>query len=297
LAGVRSDRPAAHQHVAERIFAVGGLMIVLTGLVRMDLAQVGYTGRLESLPHPGPPSAAVGEALNIILFFLLGLLLLSQGQLSILRANWSWQRIEVAPDLAPAWAVLSVLFLGGVVILASLLPTSYSLGLLATLGYVVQWVLVLLSILALILLTLLYLLFALLARLLGMAEPARPTLQPPEITSPLLVPTGGGPLWIEVLRSVVFWTIFFAVIGYSVYHFLKQRQDLVGMLVRLPGVGWLVVVWQWLRWRLGHWQAQRRQARKPAPRGAVTAGRPAWRFIRLGRLSPRELVLYFCNTA
>jgi hypothetical protein len=298
LAGLPGNRPAAQQQVAGRIFTVGGLMIALTGLVHLDLGLLARSTVPSVWGEPGEGIAA----LNIVLFFLLGLLLLSQGQLSILRASWNWQRIEIAPDLVPRWAVLSVLFLVGIVVLASLLPTSYSVGLLATLGYLVQLVLGLLSLLAVFLLSLLFSLLGLLLRLLGIGETTWPALRQPTLGPPALLNSTGGPLWIEVLQSLVFWSVFLAVIGYSVYYFLKQRQDLATALVRLPVVSWLVMAWRHLRARLiapllARWRTQLATTvaglRRPRVTTGSGSGRPAWRFFRLGSLSPRERVLYF----
>ena len=61
-------------------------------------------------------------------------------QFALLRAQWGWERIAVAPQMAWRWAGYALVMLLGVAALVSVLPTRYSVGLLTALAYVLTWI-------------------------------------------------------------------------------------------------------------------------------------------------------------
>jgi len=121
--GIIEHRPEVRRSLANLILAIGGGMIVLAALMRLDW---------EALRVNSPPPAA--GVLNILIYFLLALTLLSLTQFSILRVHWILNKVPVEHNLATRWLVYAMSFLVIMAALAFVLPTQYSLGLLGVLG-------------------------------------------------------------------------------------------------------------------------------------------------------------------
>lgn len=278
-----SDRPGARQRLAERFFLVGGLMIFMIALLRLDLGALDL-----NLPIV---RTGVGW---LVVYLLLGLALLGLSNFAVLRARWGWDRVPLARNLAGQWALYTLLFVAGVTVAAVLLPTSYSVGLLEILGYIIlliveamRFVLVLVAIPILF-----FILFVLSLLGVGQSDINLPELE----FAPPPMPGGGELSWLALLRSVLFWVVILGVVFFAFRHYLRQRQDLLARLRRLPGVAQVLAVWHWLHGRLtsanrrlrAAWQASRQRAR-PTGRAPVAP----WRFTNPGRLSARERVLFF----
>ena len=84
-----SDRPGARQRLAERFFLVGGLMIFMIALLRLDLGALDL-----NLPIV---RTGVGW---LVVYLLLGLALLGLSNFAVLRARWGWDRVPLARNLA-----------------------------------------------------------------------------------------------------------------------------------------------------------------------------------------------------
>lgn len=262
--------------------------MVLWGGVAMLLASVAI--------HLFVASAKV-LAVPILIYFVLGIALLSQARFSVTHAGWRAQNIDVQPGIARRWLVWAVLFLLGVALVALMLPTYYSMGplkaLLAFLGMVY-------AALSFIVTLILFLLTLPLALLFPRVEtPTPPQLQP----SPFGAPEAGGgsasPPWLEVLASIVFWLVVLAIVGYALVRFLRDR---VGLGAEGEGeertwwgrfLAWLRALWRAWRQEVEGRLAGRRVVRED--RRPITA-RLA-RFFFPGRLPPREQLRYFYLSA
>lgn len=279
-----SDRPGARQRLAERIFLIGGLMIFMIALLRLDLGALDL-----NLPVV---RTGVGW---LVVYLLLGLALLGLSNFAVLRASWGWDRVPLGRNLAGQWALYTLLFVGLVAVIAVLLPTSYAVGLLELLGYIVLLVAEVMRFLLVLLAIPIMLLILAVLSLLGVGQ-SNITLPELEFAPP--PPPGGGELsWLAFLRSVLFWVVIVGVIVFAFRHYLRQRQDLVARIKRLPGIAQLLAAWQWLWERMARanrklqtaWQ-NRRQRGHPTAKPAATV---PWRFVNPGRLSARERVLFF----
>lgn len=279
-----SDRPGARQRLAERFFLVGGLMIFMIALLRLDLGALDL-----NLPIV---RTGVGW---LVVYLLLGLALLGLSNFAVLRARWGWDRVPLARNLAGQWALYTLLFVAGVALVAVLLPTSYSVGLLEALGYIILTIAEVLRYLLLLVAIPIMLFILFVMSLLGFGQ-SNVTLPELEFTPPPL-PGGGELSWLALLRSVLFWVVMIGVIVFAFRHYLRQRQDLLARLRRLPGVKQVLAAWQWLRGRMSSanrrlraaWQAGRQRSRPGTP----TSPAAPWRFTNPGRLSARERVLFF----
>ncbi len=280
------DRHAALGRIVESFFWGGAVLLACSGLARLGLAQVFDFHR--------PP--LVGIMVNALIYFLLGLTLISQAHFSIMRTDWQLQRIEVSPSLTPRWALLSLGFISLVVILSFFLPTGYSAGLPQFILTVVQWGLYLITYVFFLLISpLLFFLACLVDLLFGDMRPDLSPVPPKLQPVPPAPPGSGFSLW-EAVRMVLFWAILLVVVGYSFYVFLRDRRQWLSGLYRFDFLK------NWIEWWVRFW----RKAKEAAGRaggalsrhlgGIAFLGKSVelpWRFLSLSSLGPQELVRYF----
>ncbi len=262
--------------------------MVLWGGVAMLLAAVAI--------HLFAASAKV-LAIPILIYFALGIALLSQARFSVTHAGWKAQSIDVQPGIARRWLVWAALFLVGVALVALTLPTYYSMGplraLLAFLGIVYAVFSFMVSLILFLLTWPLSLLFP------RTETPTPPQLQPLPFGAPEVGAGSASPPWLEVLASIVFWLVMLAIVGYALVRFLRDRVGL-GAEGEEEERTWWGRFLAWLRalWRAWRQEVQVRLAGRRVvreDRRPVTAGLA--RFFFPGRLPPRELLRYFYLSA
>lgn len=234
-------------------------------------------------------------AAPLLLYFALGVALLTQARFSVIHLGWQVQGIDVQPQVTRRWLVWVVLFLIGVSMVALLLPTYYTLGpLQALLGALSIMYAVLSFIFGLVV----FLLTLPLALLLPNVEtPTPPALAPESLPPPEATAASTQSPWIQVLASTVFWIAVLAIVVYAVVRFWRDRmgQSEDGE----PSAGWWVqfVAWiraLWQRWRGWQQQVQEQYARRGTRRRIERSltGRLSHLFFP-GRLLPRELIRFF----
>jgi len=283
----RSNSAAALSRIVSLFFWGGMILLIFAGLTRIDIE------RFLGMRHPPTP----GVILNALIYFLLGLALVSHAYFTTMYSRWRLQRIEVAQNLGKRWITLAVAFVGIVMFLALLLPTHYSTGLLESLFTVVNWILlwimriltVIFGLLMLIMNWILQHLFGMDSTWGGYGRIPRFRLAP----SPPIA-TQGLPWW-ESLRSLLFWFTILSIVGYSLHHFLRQRTDLLRWLASLPLFRWILAILHAL------WQGSETLIKKTGERlqqrfrriKGVGVQRITWRYLSLRSLSPVQLVRYF----
>jgi hypothetical protein len=283
--GIIEKRPAARRRLANLILYLGGALIFEAALVRLDWTL---------LWGEAPPLR--GHILNVVIYFVLALILLSMTQFSVLRVHWSLDQIPISTNLAAGWLKYSAIFLLVLAAIAFVLPTSYSVGLLDILAYIISILSAIFSALLFLLLLPFFLLMSLFARLFGTAEPVPPAdLQRILPQQPQAVASAP---WLEVLKSILFWAVFVGIMGFSIAYYLRQNQALLDRLKRTSLLHLAGKFWHWLAgWLRGvnenisaAVRASREQLRKRNP---FQAGRRGWNLRGLRRMSPRERVQFF----
>lgn len=270
-----------------RYFWGGVVLMITAGLTRIGIAQ------LLDLRRPFVP----GLVLNVLVYFLLGLVMLGQVRFATLRNRWEAGAIKIAEELPRRWVRYSLALIALAASLAFLLPTGYTLGLLEALGWTLSLILGIVSFVAVLLFWLVLLPFAWLLSLLGVESPPAGPLQAP--VRPPLPEAGvqGAPGWFQVLRSLVFWVIAVGMIFYVVRSYLRDHPELLEGLASLGLIRALGRTWAALRRWLAGWGSIL-QERLPTGwslhlRRARGSSRPTFGFFRLGALSPRAQVLYY----
>jgi hypothetical protein len=283
--GIVEHRPEVRRSLANLILVIGAAMIVLAAVMRLGW---------ETLWGDRPPPNE--DVLNILIYFLLALALLSLTQFSILRIHWILNRIPIERNLATRWLVYAALFLLFMAALAFILPTRYSVGLLDVLGYLLNLVLMLFSVIAFLVTLPIIFLVSLLAPLFGRQAPQAPGV--PRLPQPPPVMNSAGSGLPDTLKSILFWLIFIGVIGFSLYSYLMRHKAWLQSLRQIPVLGWLVDgltnFWHWLR-RVNRSVAASLEAgfSRIRARQADRMNQAARRFLSLRRLSPRQKIIFY----
>ncbi len=274
------------RRLSERILMLGVGVILLALFARVDLIRVF-----------GESSAARAPVYNVVVYFLLGFLLLSQAQFTSLNRSWLWDRVPTSMRLPRRWLDYSMIFFVLLALVALLLPTHYTIGLLATLRIVVNFLAQLVSLLLFLITYPFILLLNLLFRHESGENPAPPTLDLPRLSESPAAP--GPPLpWLEILRSLVFWLVFGAIVVYFFRSYLLQNRQLLDALHRVKLFHWLSQAWSSLRGWLRGVNSQVVQAVK-AGRDRLFSQRRASlpaalrRSIHFKGLSPRRRIIFF----
>jgi hypothetical protein len=282
------DEIVPGKRITLRFFAGGTLLLIITGLSRLSIEA------LLDLSRPSIP----GLVLNVLIYFLLGLVLLGQVQYTTMHRRWHAHEVKVTQKLAARWVRYSVIFIGLASLVAFLVPTGYTMGFLETagsvfaiLGAIIRFIFGLIAFLISLPLWFLLSLFK--------SDATLPSL--PEISGepvePQVSPSVGAPPWFEILRSLVFWLAALGVVFYVVRSYLRDHPEIREALSSLwlfRAIGdLLAALWRRLTGlagaigeriprRLSLWRRKGKPAQGKAPR-----------FFRLGALSPRERTLYY----
>jgi hypothetical protein len=239
------DNRTALDGLAERFFWGGGLLVLISGISQW-VARSGF----QSLTDLNRPTMG-GVVLNVMLYFMLGLVLLSQINLTRLRVRWEVQKIDIAPGIIKRWAGYGLLFLSLLTAIAFILPTGYGIGFLQTTGYLLTYFFSIFILLFQMVIVLVTLPIVLLLSWLGYsaADPlGAMTVAPPPILSD---ETAATPGWLTVLRSALFWLVATAAVGYLIKTYLDDRPELVRQLLALRPIAVMVnlikTLWRILR--------------------------------------------------
>lgn len=227
--------------ITGRIFLVGIVVVGAAVIARLEITNLPGIGAFP------PPSATIPVA-NVLVYFVLGLLLLSQTQFTLLRARWRAQHARVQPGLAADWLKYSAIFFLIVAAVIFFLPTEYSIGLFELLGYATELLMRLIAILLVVIMLPFSFCLSLFRFQVAQEQAQQP---PPEIVPPVPA-TPAAPLdWLETLRMIAFWGVFLAILFFSIRYYLLQNQASLRRLQTIPVLSGLArffsAIWHWLR--------------------------------------------------
>jgi hypothetical protein len=218
------------------IFILGGIMLFLATVTNIEISF---------LPKPSgiiQPSIAA-----LIIYFILGLTLLSQSQFSILDAHWYIEAIPESEKIASFWFPASILLLLVVAGIVIFLPTRYSVGLFALIQSLISVILAVVTFLNLVFFGPLVALLALLARLFGVQKNITPEAAPQSMPQ-LPHPVAQAPVpWWELVKSIIFWAIFISIIIFALRYYFNQHKGMFSFLNRLGIWAKVIAIWNWLK--------------------------------------------------
>lgn len=277
-------------HLLRRFFGSGAVLLVITGLIRMDMAALLNLNR--------PP--LTGLSLNVLLYFVLGLIVLGQAHYTRLTLNWQQQGLPIEPTLSAHWRRSLIIFLVVVAALAFALPTGFTLGPLNLAGLIIAAVMFMallgLTVSLLPVMLLLAVVLAFLAWLFGVADVSLPPTPPPAIPTPL-PPTNPAPPSEDgsaLARSILVWVMIGGMVVYLLSAYWRDRPELAQAAQHFKPLVWLRRFWAAFRQRAGAALTTLQQRLPPLPfarwRDRVTP--PRFNYVRLSGLSPRDQIRF-----
>lgn len=207
-------------------------MVLMAAGTQLEPAQNGFFALGRQNIDPAVITA-------VVVYMLTGLVLLSQGQLAVLRARWTLDRVPSTGNILRNWPLYTLLLIVGVGVLATLLPFGDTFYLSIILASIIKYTITS----AAFLMQMLVGIFFLIAALFGGEQPEAPPEPPPE-QGPLVLPQmealpeeQGLPPW---LGGSIFWVIMALLLGYAAFIYFSGRGG---------NLHWLRQLWATLRAR------------------------------------------------
>lgn len=278
-----------------RDWAIGGaILIICAGISTFDLVEIlnGDPGirSVSSFSRIGLQPEMLAA---LMIYFLGGLLLASEGRLAALNARWTYEGARIENRIIRSWRRSSLLLLFIIALTAAFIPITSTVdisGVFQAIGWIAFLVV---GLIVAILTTIYYFLLSSLMRFtpaeprtsleLSAVVPDIPQLASPpnEITSLIL----GGVFWILLLAAIVI----------AVIYMIRTRG--------IPSKGKFSEWWRYLvHWLRTQWRSFFHQVQIAAGgiRSKISTLEPlmtiapsSWRFIRLSSLSARDKVRYY----
>lgn len=285
--GLGAERAAARRRLVDQMLALGLVMVFLASLLHFEPASGWFQERATRL-----------GVIAAMVYFVLGLVLLSLTQFTLLQMRWALNRIPVSRGIAARWAGYSFLFLSLLGAFALFLPTRYTRGVLLVLAWLLNLMIALFAFLSWLVTFLVFSLAVLFANLIG-APPA------PEAAPPLAMPTPLPPSEVETilqmpaqLIAILVWTGVLVLMGYLLAYYYRSRRQEVDGLRRIPILAWLSGLWRWL---IAWLRAARRQAAQALASGverlrlkkSLSPLQSPWGYASLRRMTPRQTVIFY----
>ena len=264
----------------------GGLVLVLLAAGQ----QLGQPGKgLFALTRQ---NIAFGVIAAIVIYFLAGLILISQGQLAVLRSRWTMDRVPNSQNIMRNWPiyVLAVIVVVGLV--SALMPFGGTFRLAqiisAILGFIYLAAFTFIRILAVIF-------FLFLSLFSGGEEQEAPPPPPPPAEFAPPPPPPASPPGFEYFGSAIFWIITALLLGYAAYIYFSGRGVQFGRVIwflRMLKERWLAI------WGAYHtWQTERIAAlTNSSGNGSSETRRSFWSRFQRTKLDPTAQVRYFYLT-
>lgn len=278
----------------------GGVMLAMaTAVAGVDTRSISIsTESLISLQRLALPPALVW---SLFVYFVAGLLLLSQARLGALNARWLHEGASKSPEIERSWHRMTTWLLLAMAIIALFLPLGSTFAIGRVLAFMVSFIVQIFVFLTYLLTILLTMLFA------PLTEQPLPemTLTPsPSPPPPTPAPTPMPPVTLppnetaQMLISSAFWAVAIVMSIMAISFFLRDRGFRVNAgLFAKTGRGflaWLRSLWRDVADYAGDFAQSARSRWQTAVKSDETTPPPSpWRFIRVNALSPRDQIRYF----
>lgn len=268
-----------------RFFKGGALLLLFTGLTTVHVAD------LQRFTNMARPSVG-GIVYNVLLYFAVGTAVLVQIRYEGLLRTWKRRNIHVSSGIPTRWLRYTLALLAIGIVVALLLPTDYTTGVLDVVAAIEGAVSVAVGAVALLVVTP----FAFLLSLFHFSSsPVHHHAIPPHVHH-AAPHSGKTPGFLTILRTLMFWAAVIAAIVYLIrtYGSSLPRRGLGGLLrAMLASVGGMWMdLWNRLR---GVRQATRGGWRRKGRTAQVSVAPPPKRRRTLfpWLLPPREQVMWY----
>ncbi|MFW6098291.1 MAG: DUF4129 domain-containing protein [Chloroflexota bacterium] len=271
----------------------GGLLLGLcAALSTVDLATVEVTGGVRNIVRLGLDNTML---LALLVYFILGLWMISQSRLDMMRARWLADGVDADEDIVDNWRRGSIVILLLFALIAAFLPIGSTFAAAVVLNAIFGAVLFVAQIAFLVLSTLLVALLS----LLGIGAPPEETEELLPAPAPTPPPEAAPAPMSETAALVaggLFWGLVAAVALVALVFFLRDRgitihsETLERVWIRLKQ--WFARLWSGASRGASTVQRSLRRSLS-ALRPGGDRSRAPWRFLRVNALPPREQIRYF----
>lgn len=258
------DRRSILSQFMIRWVTFGLILIALAALLRREMSFSGIFAVMRQQIEPSVIWAILG-------YFLCGLLLLSHGQLALLRARWTLEKTPSSAEMGQRWPFLVIGLLAGAALLALFMPLGGTFLLATIMTAIIS---ALFGAMMAAWRAAIYALLWLMSRIMGDAPPPPPEALPTPTPAPIANPPPPlqSPLP-EWLGGAFFWIVVAALVAYAAYIYFRDK----GFTFK-----WLEQLWAMLRLR---WSEATRALRRRVLRDETSAATRTGRTSR-GRLRP-----------
>ena len=229
LQPVATDRVTLLGSFTGRWVTGGMILVMLAAGTRVTIGSRGFFA-LTRQEIPGLVIAA------IVIYFLAGLVLLSHGQLALLRARWTLDKIPSSDAVARSWPLYVTLLVLLVGLIAAVMPFGGTYWL----AVIISTILAALYLVFFTVFQLITVMFMLLLSWLpfGAEESTPPAQAAPMMPPP--PPPGEPSALLEWASGTIFWIFAAVIVGYAAIVYFGDK----GLQVT-----WLRRLWEMLRWR------------------------------------------------
>ena len=272
----------------------GGIILaVCTTLSTLDLRTITTVSNPLAIGRLGLPPMMLAA---LLVYFISGFLLLSQGRLAAMNARWLNEGAAKNAQVERSWHRASLWVLLTIVVAAAFLPLGETLAISRILQAII-------GALTLAFYLLSFLFFSLLS-LLFQQVPAPDPERPPEALQDIVVPTpepratpAAPNDMAQIVVSSLFWTVIIVVTIIAISFYLRER----GYRLNVHSVkrlwsgfsGWLRHLWRGISMQARDLQHAVRTRLRVEVQEEDKSKKSPWRFIRVNALSPREQIRYF----
>lgn len=289
---VDRQRPAVFRELLGSWLGGGLLLALCAAASTFELGSVSISGGLRNVTRLGLNSDML---IALLVYFILGLWMISQARLDMMRARWLADGVAAGDDVVDNWRRSSLILLLVVALIAAFLPIGSTFAAAVVLQAIFSAALLVSQLALLLLNTLILFIFSLFA--LSPPEEEVEELLPMPTPEPAPDPVA-GPMdeTTALIAGGLFWLLVAAVAIVALIFFLRDRGVKIGYEPLLRAWARLQ---QWLR-RLLQGVARQTAGARNLLRRQLDAIRPQadsrsrpWRFLRVNALPPREQVRYF----
>ena len=232
----QGDRRAILRRIVARWVGWGIVLIFIASALRMGVTRERFWTLARQDVHPLVISV-------IVIYFLCGLLLLSQGQLAVLRARWTIDGLPTSGSILRNWPIYTAAVLLITAFVALFMPLGDTLLISRLLGFVLDAIYHVVTLIFQLISLLLILLFSLLPHSQSLPQP------PPEPAAVAAAPP--TPPMLEIppwFGGALFWTTILFILALAAYFYFTDRETNMRWLRKLRDM--LSARWQQL-WGAG----------------------------------------------
>ena len=294
-----SNRRSIYKRILNRTLLIGiGMVIFTAQMLRYQVADM-----------PRFYIFIFGVQVFVILYFIFAFLLVSQSNFYALSASWEYGHTVIQPKLISRWLIYSLVFLCFTSVFAVMLPTSYSLGVVGTLNYLIEIVVIVVEFLIGVLVAPILLLLRLFSFLSSGGNPTTPSSieNQPRLPTETVVPSPSSqqltiPFW-DVMKSFIFWAVLLIIIGFVVYQYIHRNQAIRDYLKNIRLSHWANRVWRRLRALVIFSKKSVMAGIKigikkigTLQHSPIVAAIPRWHYSNPSHLPPRQQVVFYYLT-